>query len=156
MRIIIFLEGDHFQGKSVNPKEFDIYFFKSAEGNSGPNKRTSRIRPRRTKSAPNVLASPISLERPKRRLREDGVFSFDLNVRAEVNTDDDLGPESVENLHAGSQLELQPMNSILVEQQPVHVDGEEGDGSGSRSMEIGDTINIGNAIGVDRQPYRSG
>ncbi|KAF5769709.1 putative RNA recognition motif domain, nucleotide-binding alpha-beta plait domain superfamily [Helianthus annuus] len=68
----------HEEGIGIN----DIYFFKSPV-DGGPKKRRSRVRPRIKNKGVIDNKSPVSDIRPRKRMRDEGVFSFDLNKQTE-------------------------------------------------------------------------
>ncbi|MFS8019109.1 hypothetical protein Hanom_Chr15g01399951 [Helianthus anomalus] len=70
----------HEEGIGIN----DSYFFKSRE-DGGPKKRRSTVRPRIKNKGFIENKSPILDNRPRKRMRDEGVFSFDLNKQTEVS-----------------------------------------------------------------------
>ncbi|MFS7976177.1 hypothetical protein Hanom_Chr10g00889401 [Helianthus anomalus] len=73
-------------GSQVNdvpffPRVNGPYFFNSLDQNFRPKCRSLKIRPRNKSSSLPGRSSPNSLDRPKKRIRDDGYFKFDLNVR---------------------------------------------------------------------------
>ncbi|MFS7981530.1 hypothetical protein Hanom_Chr10g00952051 [Helianthus anomalus] len=62
------------------------YFFKSLDQSLWPKRKSLKVRTRNKSASLVGRVSPNSFDRPKKRLRDDGVFNFDLNVRG-----DDIG-----------------------------------------------------------------
>ncbi|MFS7897255.1 hypothetical protein Hanom_Chr00s007679g01738461 [Helianthus anomalus] len=67
-------------GVQVNSKGKRIYFFESADQHRRPKKRSFKFRPRGKAHSVSGPSSPSFGERPKKRMRDDGSFNFDLNL----------------------------------------------------------------------------
>ncbi|MFS7962120.1 hypothetical protein Hanom_Chr08g00722931 [Helianthus anomalus] len=77
----------------------NVLFFKSTGEVQRPKKYSAIIRPRNRKQSRPIIISPSSDQRPRKRTRADGVFTFDLNLRdpEDANKEDSGNvPHSVE------------------------------------------------------------
>ncbi|MFS7998800.1 hypothetical protein Hanom_Chr12g01158211 [Helianthus anomalus] len=99
--------GVHASVNQVNLQNTSISFFGAPHNSDRPKYKTGRIRPRNKHHIRNGSTSPSSDIRPKKRSREEGVFSFDLNRLAGV----DQPSQSRDNPHfAGVDSEEMPSN----------------------------------------------
>ncbi|MFS7932685.1 hypothetical protein Hanom_Chr04g00370881 [Helianthus anomalus] len=106
--------GSQVNNKHVIPPRKEIVFFNSSDQLVRPKKRASFRKTRSKAQSQGRRSSPFSEERPKKRPRDNGAFSFDLNVDI---SDNSKGPDQDKGKLDAKVMRQVPVEAINKEQE---------------------------------------